>query len=234
MTALGAIVLTGMLTAVIGRAVFGSPITMGEAWAIVRNRFAALLGVAVLFGVTAMLLCAVVVAAIVAAGAIAGAGAAVLIGLLLAVGLIAALGFGYAALVFAPAVIVLEHQPVFGAIQRSYALVRNSFWRVLGIMALTGLITSVISSAVAFPFDVLGIIFNHGTQAAAGMAQLSVFTQVGATIGQIIVLPFSAGVAVLLYTDRRIRAEAFDPVLRTGAMRGPYPGSTDGLWLTRR
>lgn len=233
-TALGTIVLTGMLTAVVGRAVFGSPITMGEAWAIVRSRFAALIGVAALFGVAAMSLCAVVVAAIVAAGTTAGAGAAVLIGLPLVLGLIAALGFGYAALVFAPTVIVLERQPVFEAIRRSYALVRKSFWRVLGIMALTGLIASVVSSAVAFPFDIVGMIFTHGAEAAAGVAQLSVFARVGATIGQIIVLPFSAGVVVLLYTDRRIRAEAFDLVLRTGAMGAAYPGSTDGLWLTRR
>lgn len=233
-TALGTIVLTGMLTAVVGRAVFGSPITIGEAWAIVRTRFAALIGVAALFGVAAMLLLAVVVAAIVSAGATAGAGAAVLIGLPLMLGLIGALGFGYAALIFAPAVIVLERQPVFEAIRRSYALVRNSFWRVVGIMALTALIASVVSSAVAFPFDIFGMIFTHGADATSGLAQLSVFGRVGATIGQIIVLPFSAGVAVLLYTDRRIRAEAFDLVLRTGAMGGPYPGSTDGLWLTRR
>lgn len=233
-TALGTIVLTGMLTAVVGRAVFGSPITIGEAWAIARNRFAALIGVAALFGVAAMLLLAVVVAAIVSAGATAGVGTAVLIGLPLMLGLIGALGFGYAALVFAPTVIVLERQPVFEAIRRSYALVRNSFWRVVGIMALTALIASVVSSAVAFPFEIFGMIFTHGADATSGLAQLSVFGRVGATIGQIIVLPFSAGVAVLLYTDRRIRAEAFDLVLRTGAMGGPYPGSTDGLWLTRR
>ena len=47
--------------------------------------------------------------------------------------------------------------------------------------------------------------------------------------------PFTAGVVVLQYTDRRIRAEAFDLVLQTGA--GIPPGapadSTDHLWLTR-
>ena len=53
-------------------------------------------------------------------------------------------------------------------------------------------------------------------------------------IGQILVLPFVAGVTVLLYTDRRIRAEAFDLVLRTGAAGGQqYGASTDGLWLTQ-
>ena len=39
---------------------------------------------------------------------------------------------------------------------------------------------------------------------------------------------------MLLYTDRRMRAEAFDLVLQTGAAGGPYAAeSTDNLWLTR-
>ena len=57
---------------------------------------------------------------------------------------------------------------------------------------------------------------------------------VGRAIGQIITAPFTAGVVVLQYTDRRIRAEAFDLVLQTGAAYGPAapPDSTDNLWLT--
>jgi hypothetical protein len=59
-----------------------------------------------------------------------------------------------------------------------------------------------------------------------------VLISVGGAIGQIITAPFSAGVVVLLYTDRRIRAEAFDLVLQTGATGAV--GSTDDLWLTQR
>jgi hypothetical protein len=57
---------------------------------------------------------------------------------------------------------------------------------------------------------------------------------IGGAIGQIITAPFNAGVVVLLYTDRRIRAEAFDLVLQTGATaRQDSPAdSTDQLWLT--
>jgi hypothetical protein len=41
-------------------------------------------------------------------------------------------------------------------------------------------------------------------------------------------------VVVLLYADRRIRAEAFDLVLQTGVGIPPYApsDSTDHLWLT--
>jgi hypothetical protein len=57
---------------------------------------------------------------------------------------------------------------------------------------------------------------------------------VGAVIGRIITAPFDAGVVVLLYTDRRIRSEAFDLVLQSGATGGPaHTASTDHLWLTR-
>jgi hypothetical protein len=40
---------------------------------------------------------------------------------------------------------------------------------------------------------------------------------------------------VLLYTDRRIRAEAFDLVLQTGASppAADSPDSSDHLWLVR-
>ena len=59
-----------------------------------------------------------------------------------------------------------------------------------------------------------------------------VLIAIGGAIGQIITAPFSAGVVVLLYTDRRIRAEAFDLVLQTGAATRagapPTPPTTCG------
>ncbi|OBJ32628.1 hypothetical protein A5631_08105 [Mycolicibacter heraklionensis] len=233
-TALGTIVLTGLLTVVVGRAVFGSPITIAEAWAIVRDRFGPLIGLTALIGLAAAVLCGFAAALIAFAEGAGGTGAAVLIAVPMVPALIAALAYGYTVLVFAPTVIVLERQPVFEAMRRSFYLVRNSFWRVLGIMALTALIVSLISSAVAFPFNIFGMIVTHGADALTGGAQLGLFSRIGTTIGQIIVLPFSAGVSVLLYTDRRIRGEAFDLVLRTGAAGGPYVGGwTDNLWLTR-
>jgi hypothetical protein len=62
----------------------------------------------------------------------------------------------------------------------------------------------------------------------------STIASIGGAIGQIITAPFNAGVIVLLYTDRRMRAEAFDLVLQTGAAGGSYAdASTDNLWLTR-
>jgi len=61
-----------------------------------------------------------------------------------------------------------------------------------------------------------------------------VLIAIGGAIGQIVTAPFNAGVVVLLYTDRRIRAEAFDLVLQSGAATPPGTpaDSTDHLWLT--
>ncbi len=228
-TSLCTTVLVGMLTVVVGRAVFGASITIGEAWAMVRDRFLALIGFAVLLSLASAVLIGLVLFLIIAAIAVAHAAGAVLSGIPLILALVAALTYLYVMVSFAATAIVLERLGVFAAIGRSFALVRNNFWRVLGILVLTALVAYLVIGAVAMPFNLAGIALG-GT---GSLTQISLGS-LGTTIGQIIVLPFTAGVVVLLYTDRRIRAEAFDLVLRTGAAQGPQAtGSTDSLWLTR-
>jgi hypothetical protein len=140
----------------------------------------------------------------------------------------------YTVLSFAPVLIVLERVPVIDAITRSFTLVRNSFWRVFGIRLLTWLVVVLIAGAIAAPFDFVGgLLVGPGGSVLIG----ATVGAVGSAIGRIITAPFSAGVVVLLYIDRRIRAEAFDLVLQTGAAGGPahtQPAAfTDYLWLTR-
>ncbi len=226
---LGGILLTGMLTVVVGRAVFGGQISAGEAWARIRGRLPALLG---LVGIEAagLILLAGGVGVIIGATAAAGnMAAAVLLGFPLVMMSVGAVLYLYVALSFAPVLIVLERLPVFDAITRSFALVRNSFWRILGIRMLTWLVVSLVAGAVGVPFGFIGHLLGGGSALAAATVGA-----VGAAIGQIITAPFGAGVVVLLYTDRRIRGEAFDLVLQTGAAQGPSAtASTDALWLTR-
>ncbi len=235
---LGTLMLTGLLTAVVGRAVFGSPTSIGEAWALVRDRFASLLGLvallslAVLIGLAAMLLFIVTLGMIAESADEAGIIVLVLCFVLLVPLLMVACIYGYMMLVFAPSVIVLERQPVVESLRRSFRLVRHSFWRVLGILALAELIAALISSAVMAPFTLMTLA-TQGTDALFNSTGFSPLTEIGSAIGQIIVLPFIAGVSVLLYTDRRIRREEFDEVLRTGVTGGSHVGeSTDTLWLT--
>jgi hypothetical protein len=229
---LALIVLSGMLTVIVGRAVFGSSITIGEAWAKIRGRILPLLGLAVLEGVGAVVLIGIVVLIIVAVAVVSGV-AAVIIGILLGLSLIAALIYLVTVLSFAPVAIVLERLTVMEAIRRSFALVRNDFLRVFGIRLLAGIVTAAVAGAIGIPFAIGTLII--GTSTTSALLLGTVLTTVGAIIGQIITTPFSAGVIVLLYTDRRIRAEAFDLVLRTGATGAPAPAeSTDHLWLTQQ
>jgi hypothetical protein len=118
---------------------------------------------------------------------------------------------------------------------RSFKLVRNDFWRVLGIWLLGGLVAGLVSGAVSVPFSLVSQILLGTASSAGAIIIAAILASVGNAISQIITAPFSAGVIVLLYTDRRIRAEAFDLVLQTGAGFGPTAPaeSTDHLWLTR-
>jgi hypothetical protein len=147
--------------------------------------------------------------------------------------MLVAMVYLYTLVLFAPVLIVLERLTVFEAIARSFALVRNSFWRVLGIRMLAYLVVGVIANAFAAPFSIASQVMLHNptlTMVIAGTA----LSSIGSALAQIITQPFTAGVIVLLYTDRRIRSEAFDLVLQTGAAGGPSAAeSTDNLWLTR-
>src|SRR6201997_170720 len=82
-SSLANILLSGMLTVVVGRAVFGGTITIGEAWRRVRGRLLALLGLTVLEAVGVMLLvagCVIVIAVAIAITSVLG----VLVGIVVA------------------------------------------------------------------------------------------------------------------------------------------------------
>lgn len=232
-TALAGILLSGMLTVVVGRAVFGARITVGEAWQRVRGRLLALIGFSALEVVAALVLVGVVVGVIVAVAAAANTTAAVIVGIALVLAAIAALAYLFTALMFTPVAIVLERKPIMASIGRSFALVRNHFWRVLGIRLLAALVAGVVAGAVAVPFSIAGQVMLIGSQSAGPIVAATTLAAIGGAIGQIVTAPFAAGVVVLLYTDTRIRAEAFDLVLQTGAAGGPAATfAADNLWLT--
>ncbi|GIH89729.1 hypothetical protein ACFFMN_12975 [Planobispora siamensis] len=231
------VVLSGMLTSVLGRAVFGESITIGEAWRLTRGRVLPLLGLALLqvlmiFGF--MILAVVLVTVLVAAnapGALVG-----VVGFVFIIGGLVGAVFLYTKLSLAGPVIVLERAGVFSAISRSFRLVKGDFWRVFGILLLTAVIAGLIGGAVSVPFSFAAQV---GT-GAGGIEELqtgltiSLFLgALGAVIAGTITNPFSAAVNALLYADRRMRAEAFDLVLQTAAtdrQRGVQSTAPEDLW----
>jgi hypothetical protein len=235
-TGLSSILLSGMLTVVIGRAVFGASITINDAWQRLRPRLWALIGFTVLEMIGAAVLIAVVVLIIAGVAVAANGVAAAVIGVPLGLAGIAGLIYLATMLSFTPSLIVLERLDIVRAMSRSFKLVHNDFWRVFGIWLLGWIVAQVIAGAVAVPFSLGGQLLLMGASSALAALIALVLLTIGSAISQIITAPFSAGVVVLLYTDRRIRAEAFDLVLQTGAGFGPAApaDSTDHLWLTRR
>jgi hypothetical protein len=230
---LGSMLLSGMLTVIVGRAVFGSPITIGETWAKIRGRVLALLGLALLEAAVVAALVGLVAVIVAVTAAVGNGAVAVLLGFPLVLVVIALMAYLYTVVMFAPVLIVLERLPVVDAITRSFALVRNSFWRVLGIRMLAFLVVTVIADAIAAPFSIVGQVMLTGAPSTSALLVGTAISSIGSAIGQIITEPFTAGVIVLLYTDRRMRAEAFDLVLQTGAATPYGTASTDNLWLTR-
>lgn len=233
-TVLSAIVLSGLLTVVIGRAVFGADISIGDAWRRVRGRLLALFGIVGIEVLGATLIIGLVIGIIAMVAYIIGGVAAVVLGIPLGLAAIAALFYLGTILLFAPTLAVLERLPVMASIRRSIALVKKDFWRVLGIWLLGQLVAAIIAGAVSIPFSIGGQLFLGTDPSASGTVLALVLLSIGSAIGQIVTAPFTAGVVVLLYADRRIRAEAFDLVLQTGVGIPPYApsDSTDHLWLT--
>lgn len=225
------LVLTGVLTAVIGRAVLGHGATLREVWRDAGPRIPALLGVAL----------AALVASAVAAGVCLGPGIiavatdapdAVAVLLFVPGSLAAIAAFLWVTISFSLAAptVVLERFGVLPALRRSYALVRSGFWRILGILLLSALIAYVISGVLQVPF-ILGVTFLGLQFAGVGWWNLVILllTSLGGTIASTVVLPFSAGVPVLLYLDQRMRREGFDMELRAAAGLGEPRHSWPGM-----
>ena len=235
-TLLSGIVLSGMLTVIVGRAVFGAGITIGEAWQRVRGRFLPLIGYTLLWLLAVAVPVFAVVFVVAVLASLSGA-AAFIVAIPLGLGLIALLVYLWTVLSFTAPLIVLERLGVFPSIKRSIRLVKGDFWRVLGIRLLATLVAGVVAAAVSIPFTFGGQLLLLGGESTATILIALVLVAIGGAVGQIITAPFSAGAVVLLYTDRRMRAEAFDLVLQTGATYaapGAAPDSTDHLWLTRQ
>ncbi|MFG2359508.1 glycerophosphoryl diester phosphodiesterase membrane domain-containing protein [Streptomyces sp. NPDC048521] len=235
------IVATALLTTITSRAVLGKPVSTGEAWREARPQILRLFGLLLLLG---LIVVGVGLAGtlpgllVLLSGGSDGAGAA-----LLALGILAAIivaGWLMIRFYLATPALMLERQGIVKAMSRSTKLVRGSWWRVFGIVLLTGLITNIVASLVAIPFALIGAAVSGdsiGNLFGAGGGDVGwaflIIRGIGSLIGTTLTLPISAGVTVLLYIDQRIRREALDLELARAAgvqgygagAHGPVPGS---------
>jgi hypothetical protein len=123
--------------------------------------------------------------------------------------------------VAAPA-FALEQLGVGGALGRSVALVKGSFWRVWGIRALGWLLVYILTQLIALPFALLALwvtgVDPLSTTSTASHAGLYVAVlAVGSLLSAAVLAPVASAVDVLLYTDLRMRKEGMDIVLNLPA-----------------
>jgi hypothetical protein len=124
-----------------------------------------------------------------------------LTGLLVVVGLAAllvgAIYAGVALAVAAPALLGEGLGPV-RALRRSRQLVAGRFWPVLGLLAVTFVLTALVGLLVGGGFVLLADLADSDAAAA-------VLVAAGEALAALVPAPFAAAVAVVLYVDLRVR-----------------------------
>ena len=219
---LGGTLMTGAITAVVGKAVLGEPLTFAETWKQVRRQFPRLLALALLV----ILICTGILLLGVAIGAamIAISGWLAFIGVPVILASIGAALYVFYRLALAPCVMVLERAGVLPSMRRSGVLVKGDWWRVFGILLLTALISGIVGQIIQVPFAFAGTggiggVVDPGDE-LFGVRYLTM-TALGQGLAATLITPFSAGVLALLYVDRRMRAEGLDVALAAAAHDRP-------------
>lgn len=220
-TLVAALLLTGVLTVVVSRAVLGERISAGAAWAKVRPRVPTLLGVTVLVLLVMLGVAALSLGPGILLAALSAPTAATVVAFVLGVPAgLAAMVYLYVAFALAPAAVVLERAPVVAALRRSRSLVTRAWWRTFGILLLVNIIAQVLAGILSVPFSLLGLLitFVGGDGDPNPYAFLPlVVTSIGTILASAITWPFTAVSTALLYVDRRIRREALDLELARAA-----------------
>ncbi|MFC5752971.1 hypothetical protein [Actinomadura rugatobispora] len=220
LSAFGIVLLAGLLGPVLGRGLFGMPVTLRGAWRDLRPRLGRLVAVGAAVTLVPLLGMALPVlpfALFVAVDAHPALGVlAALAGFPLGAALMVWL---YVLLVLAAPAVVMERESVGGALRRAWTLSKGRWWRTFGTLLLAILVTVFMGFfALRIPFLLVELLFFGGGGAGESQALLAMAVDtVGRIVSWSVVLPFDAGVIALLYFDRRMRREGLDLELRTRA-----------------
>jgi hypothetical protein len=238
-TWIATVLLTGILTVVVSRAVLGERPTIGQAWAAAGPRLPRLLLLTIVYSLIWLIpfLIAAAVGVLLAAAGMDGDGLAAIVVILTLVAIPVTVWLYVRYALSGPALMLestsrsatAASRPigVFGALRRSAELVRTSWWRLFGILLLILLIAGIISQALSVLFALPA--FFLGEQPSDNQFLLTlVISALGGIVGATITAPFTAAATVLLYVDRRIRREGLDIELARAAGVS-IPGRTDAV-----
>jgi len=227
------VVLTGMLTAVIGRGVLGQQVSIGQAWRVVRPRLAAVFGVTLLTWLILAVLWIPYVVILIVLIATHLTVLAAIFGIVGFLAMIAAEVITWIRFSLAPPVVVLEQLGPAAALRRSWQLVSRSFWRLFGIFLLTVIIVTIAGLILQIPFDIVKSLVGGGFGSIGATTSTAsiIVSGIGSIVVGAITRPVLAGVTVLLYVDMRMRKEGLDLVLRDAAQNQQMTGEEfAGLW----
>ncbi|WP_445443605.1 hypothetical protein [Clavibacter sp. km1a] len=216
--------LQGVVASEVARGTLGERLRMRALWRLARPRLGALvLWSLVLTGAwtLAFAVLAGVVALLVLAGG-AGIAVGIVVGVLGIMGLVVVAAWVSTRLALVPSAIVIERLRPFAAARRSWSLTIGSFWRVLGILLLTGVIVSAAANVVTVPLTLLTsilqtVLFPNGeldfqsfdASVAFYLATQLLTIVVSVVVGSIGAIVTSANAAIL-YIDLRMRREGLD------------------------
>ena len=113
--------------------------------------------------------------------------------------------------VVAPAVVVEGHRGM-DAIRRSWDLVKDNWWRILGILIVVGIIGGVFGGILSIPGTLIA------TETGSGLAAL-----IGQIFGDAITYSFQALTATLIFFDLRARKDMPADGYWGVPQQGPYP-----------
>ncbi len=223
-TVLFQVVASGLFTVLVGAAVLGRSLDASRTWGLLRARLAPLLGLTLLLVVGGLAVIALSAGLVVVAGdgARAGCGggagrcsrSAVFVGALVV----------YVRIAVAAPALVLEGVGPVVALRRSWVLVQGSWWRVLGVLLLSGLITSLLTAVVSVP---VGVAVSALAGFEPSLLASAIASGITGVIAGIVTWPFTAAVTGLLYVDLRMRRERLDLPLVAAA--GQPIGTADPL-----
>ncbi|MBE3073785.1 MAG: hypothetical protein IMZ75_02390 [Actinobacteria bacterium] len=226
-TALATALLSGLLIHVLGQAVLGRRPDLSQTWRATRGRLLSLFALLILSGLFSLVSTALLIGpgVLLLVNDNTGAGAILLV-LGIPCAFVVTVYVSTKISLAAPA-IVLEGHGVFAGLRRSFALTKGTatFWRILGITLVAGILAAIVGSLLGFPFSLIGVAIAAmaGQDTEGAQSVVTFVSHLSALLSGAITTPFVAAVTGLLYIDRRMRLEALDVVLIREAQSNPAP-----------
>jgi hypothetical protein len=113
----------------------------------------------------------------------------------------------YGAWAVAVPALLIEGCRGWGALRRSFRLVRGRWWPTAGVLLIGAVMTSVVSGAIE------GVLVALSLAGGASVLLTVVVVSLAAGLAAVLTRPFQAAVTTVLYYDLRVRHEGYDVAL---------------------